>query len=208
LTPEESNRRPIAARSTQWAKRLSAFLAESAVTPNQISCFSITFAVFGGLALMGNTHWPGMIICALCIQGRLLCNLVDGMVALEGGKKSAVGALYNEFPDRIADSIFIIALGYATPLPIVGWLGALAASLTAYVRVFGGSLGLPQNFRGPMAKQHRMAVMTIACVAAAAEDAIRGTHFILLYAAAIIMLGSFVTCVIRTLAIARGLQEK
>jgi hypothetical protein len=36
------------------------------------------------------------------------------MVAIEGGKKSSVGALYNEFPDRIADSLFIVALGYAS----------------------------------------------------------------------------------------------
>ena len=48
-------------------------------------------------------------------------------------------------------------------------LGALAAAVTAYIRVLGGSLGLPQDFRGPMAKPHRMAVLTIACVLGAFE---------------------------------------
>ena len=91
------------------------------------------------------------------------------MVAVEGGKKSALGPLYNEFPDRIADSLLIVALGYAIGWPSLGWFGALAAALTAYIRVFGGSLGLPQDFRGPMAKQQRMAALTLACVVGAAE---------------------------------------
>lgn len=148
-----------------------------------------------------------MLICALCIQGRLICNLLDGMVAIEGGKKSVLGALYNEFPDRIADSIFIIALGYATPFPFLGWLGALAAALTAYVRVFGGSLGLPQDFRGPMAKQHRMAVMTLACVLGAVENHLYATGWALLAGLAMIALGSLLTCITRTLAMARLLRS-
>jgi phosphatidylglycerophosphate synthase len=75
---------------------------------------------------------------------------------VEGGKQSPVGALYNEFPDRVADSIFLVALGYAALYPWLGWLAALLAAMTAYVRASGGSLGLAQDFRGPMAKPHRM----------------------------------------------------
>jgi phosphatidylglycerophosphate synthase len=128
------------------------------------------------------------------------------MVAIEGGKRSTVGALYNEFPDRVADSILIVALGYAIGIAWLGWLGALAAALTAYVRVFGGSVGLPQDFRGPMAKQHRMAVYTLACVLAAAELASRGSLFTLHVAAWIIAVGSIATCITRTRAISRQLR--
>ena len=35
------------------------------------------------------------------------------MVALEGGRKSTLGSLYNEVPDRVADSMLIVAAGYA-----------------------------------------------------------------------------------------------
>ena len=122
----------------------------------------------------------GLIGCAAAVQARLVCNLLDGMVAIEGGKKSSVGALYNEFPDRIADSLLIVALGYAVGWPALGWFGALAAALTAYVRVFGGSLGLAQDFRGPMAKQQRMAVLTAACVVGAAEWLFTGTQYALI----------------------------
>src|SRR5690606_16009298 len=43
----------------------------------------------------------------------------------------------------------------------LAWLCALVAVLTAYVRVLGVSMGCPADFRGPMAKQHRMALLTV-----------------------------------------------
>jgi phosphatidylglycerophosphate synthase len=168
----EANRRPIASRSAGWAKALAAVLARTSVTPNQISAVSVVFAAVGAALLAFKPDAIGLIGCAAAVQGRLVCNLLDGMVAIEGGKKSSVGSLYNEFPDRIADSLFIVALGYAVGWPALGWFGALAAALTAYVRVFGGSLGFAQDFRGPIAKQQRMAVLTAACVVGAATTCI------------------------------------
>ena len=144
----------------------------------------------------------------MAIQARLACNLLDGMVAMEWGKKSPLGHLYNEFPDRVADSVLIVSLGYAIGIPVLGWFGALAAALTAYVRVFGASLGLPQDFRGPMAKQHRMAVMTAGCLAGALELLIAGTVYALIVAAVLIAFGSVVTCVTRTIAMAARLKER
>jgi phosphatidylglycerophosphate synthase len=207
MSDTENNRRPIKARSSEWARKAASFLARTNVSPNQISVVSIFFAALGAGMLLWCPAPLGMIGCALAIQGRLICNLLDGMVAVEGGKKSAFGQLYNEFPDRVADSLLIVALGYAAGLPEVGWLGALAAALTAYVRVFGGSLGLTQDFRGPMAKQHRMAVMTVACILGAFEQAAVGTAYALTAACYGIALGSLLTCVTRTRAIAMQLRE-
>jgi phosphatidylglycerophosphate synthase len=137
-----------------------------------------------------------------------LCNLLDGMVAVEGGKGSVLGRIYNEFPDRITDTLFIVALGYAAGEPWLGWLGALFAVGTAYVRVFGGALGLAQDFRGPVAKQQRMAIMTIGCLAACAELYWHAQRYALVAAAALIAAGSLLTCAARTRAIARGLSER
>ena len=204
---EEENRRPIQLRSSKLAQRVAAWLAATDVSPNQISVASVLFASAGALWLLYLPGPAGLVGCALAIQGRLACNLLDGMVAVEGGKKSPLGHLYNEFPDRIADSVLIVALGYAIDLPSLGWSGALAAALTAYIRVFGGSLGLPQDFRGPMAKQHRMAVMTAGCVIGALENGIAGTAYALTGAAVVIAAGAVVTCVTRTLAIAARLQR-
>jgi hypothetical protein len=68
--------------------------------------------------------------------------------------------------------------------------------------VFGGSLGFAQDFRGPFAKQQRMAVLTIACVLGAGETFWHSERYALLLAAVVIAAGSLVTCATRTRAIA------
>lgn len=202
-----ADRRPLASRDARWARRLAAKLARSSITPNQISMVSVAFAALGAAALV-DARPLALVGAAICVQLRLLCNLIDGMVAIEGGKQSPVGALYNEFPDRIADSLLLVALGYAAQMPWLGWLAALLAALTAYVRATGGALGLAQDFRGPMAKPHRMAVLTVACLVAAVEIPWNGTRYALLAAAIVIAAGSALTCVMRTLAIARELGRR
>ncbi|WP_160107222.1 CDP-alcohol phosphatidyltransferase family protein [Pseudomonas izuensis] len=203
----DDNRRPIKARSAGWAKRITDLLVKRDISPNQISVASVFFALTGAIALNIDNGVIGSICCAVGIQLRLLCNLFDGMVAIEGGKQSDIGSLYNEFPDRIADSLLIVGLGYAVAQPDLGWFAALAAALTAYVRVFGGSIGLKQSFMGPMAKQHRMALMTAGLLLNAIEAHVYGTHYLLLLTLLIIAIGSAATCVTRTLAIARQLKE-
>jgi phosphatidylglycerophosphate synthase len=212
MTPTEpsdpGNRRPLASRSTGWARFLAGALVRSGVSPNTISVVSILFAIVGACLLW--CYPPGLPLLgvALCVQLRLLCNLLDGMVAIEGKRQSATGGLFNEIPDRLADSLFIVALGYAVGAPALGWFGALAAAVTAYIRVLGGTLGLAQDFRGPMAKQQRMAVLTGGCVIGAVESWLNGTHWALIAAAWIIAVGSVVTCGTRTVAIARKLKAR
>lgn len=198
-------RRPIANRSSRWALALSSALLRTAVTPNQISVASIVFAAAGG-ALMLSSHPAALVAAALAVQLRLACNLLDGMVAIEGGKASKVGPLYNEFPDRIADTLLLVPAGYAAGLPWLGWAAALAAALTAYVRVSGGALGLAQRFDGIMAKQRRMAALTAGLLVQAVESAVFGGLYAITLAMAVIAAGSLVTCVTRTMAIAREID--
>jgi phosphatidylglycerophosphate synthase len=203
-----ANRRPLTSRSTAWARFFTGVLIRAGVSPNAISVISVVFAAAGAVVLI---QWPtaaGLIAVAACVQLRLLCNLFDGMVAIEGNRQSPVGGLYNEVPDRIADSLFIVPLGYAIGTPWLGWAGALAAAVTAYIRVLGGSLGLAQDFRGPMAKQHRMAVLTASCVLGAIEQWVWGSQWSLILAAWIIALGSAVTCGTRLIAISRQLRTR
>lgn len=199
-------RRPLTSRNTAGARWLSRRLAATEVTANQISLASIGFALVGGLLLL-RPDWPvALLFAAICIQLRLLCNLLDGMVAVEGGKGTPAGALYNEIPDRIADSLFLIGAGYGIGVPALGWAAALIAALTAYIRVLGGSLGLKQDFRGPQAKPQRMALLTVACLATALENVYSGSQYTLVVALCLICAGSLWTCVRRTRAIAAELE--
>ena len=208
---KQDNRRPLATRSAGWAKWLAGVLVKSNISPNQISILSILPALAGAwiLACRASPLSPWLLVLVvLCIQLRLLANMLDGMVAIEGGKQSSVGILYNEIPDRIADSLFIVALGYAIALPWLGWLGALLAAKTAYIRVLGGANGLNQSFSGPMAKQHRMFVMSLGCLLGAAELYFNGSLNTLVMTAYVIAIGAGITCITRTLAIAKQLKQK
>jgi phosphatidylglycerophosphate synthase len=202
-----TNRRPIAARGNAGIQGFSAWLARLGVSPNAISVASIVFAGAGAAALLW-MDWPwGPWLCAIGIVLRLLCNVFDGLVAVEHGRKTPTGALYNEVPDRIADSLLLVALGDAAGFAWLGWCAALLAALTAYIRTLGGAVGLAQDFRGPMAKQHRMWLMVAACALAPLESWIANTDYALRIAVLLIAVGSALTCWTRLHAIARQLKS-
>ena len=92
----EANRRPIASRSAGWAKALAAFLARTSVTPNQISAVSVVFAAVGAGLLAFKPDAIGLIGCAAAVQARLVCNLLDGMVAAAKNRRS--GRCTTSFP--------------------------------------------------------------------------------------------------------------
>lgn len=200
--PVPPDRRPIRLRGSRLASAAAAALARAGVSPNAISLASVGFAAVGAAALVAAGPW--LWLAAAMVQMRLLCNLLDGMVAVEHGRQTPAGAVFNEFPDRVADSLFLVAAGYAAQLPALGWAAALLAALTAYVRVFGASCGLPHDFRGPLAKPQRMALLTLGCLLQAALPAhaqiLQGTVLL-------IVAGSALTCVTRTAALMRALQD-
>ena len=165
----QENRRPLKARSWSIMQKSAKWISNKNITPNQISIGSIAFsALAAGLLLLapisGNYLWLTMILVLLLFVGRAFCNIWDGLVALEGGKSTPAGELFNDIPDRISDALIFIAAGYAAGLPALGWLAALLAVMTAYIRTLSRSLGAPTDFQGPMAKLHRMLLVSAACI--------------------------------------------
>jgi phosphatidylglycerophosphate synthase len=164
----DENRRPLKSRQWPVFQRLASWLAQRNVSPNAISLSSIAFALAAGAAF-ALTAWTESDVLrrvlwlagGVCVQLRLCANLLDGLVAVEGGKGSDVGELYNEAPDRVADTAILLGLGYAEGgEPMLGALASITAVFTAYVRALGASTGVGQVFLGPMAKQQRMALIT------------------------------------------------
>ena len=217
-TEKDISRRPIKSRSAKWSVTLAASLAKAGVSPNFVSSMSVVFALVGGVLLFFAPKLApfAQLACfigvAVCVQMRLICNLMDGMIAVEYGKQSKLGAVFNEFPDRLADAIFLVLAGYASQYGQIGnelgWLAALLAVLTAYIRAFAVSLGLQNDFCGPMAKPHRMFVLTVASLLAAGEAALGMTPNVLFYGLCIIALGTVITCIRRTMHIAVALKNK
>lgn len=199
---DTSNRRPLASRGTAWAKATARWLSGTAVTPNQLSMGSIVFAAVAGVCFYfaGQLLISGsgsddnivqssaseisvvvlLLLAGLSCQARLLCNLFDGMLAIEANKQTPDGAAWNEFPDRFADICIFVGLGYGINEPALGWAASCFCVLTAYVRELRNatavstaestalstavSANVKADFCGPMAKQHRIAVVTLMVV--------------------------------------------
>jgi phosphatidylglycerophosphate synthase len=207
---EVEARRPLKVRDSGVAQGIAKWLSKKNITPNQISIISAVFALLTALCLFflpessGYGQWLLPVLAAFFIQCRLLCNLFDGMVAVEGGKSTASGELFNDIPDRIADPLILVAAGYAITIfewgEALGWLAGLLAVMTAYVRTLSVSIGAPADFRGPMAKQHRMALMTAACLFTALEPLLWSQGYVLFAALILVVAGCIITLALRARA--------
>ena len=165
---ELGDRRPIATRNRKWAQAATTWLAARNVSPNAISVAGMCACIIGGIAL-GLTSVSDCRILWLIAAGgaqlRLTGNMLDGMVALASGRASKTGELYNEIPDRVSDAAIFIGAGFAWGGNIaLGYIATILAIFTAYIRAAGKIAGAPNEFCGPMAKQHRMLVVTLVCL--------------------------------------------
>lgn len=160
-------RRELKTRSRVSVQKIAQYISQLNITPNQISVFSVVFALIAAVCLLlleDNYKW---LLFIFFIQCRLFCNMLDGLVAIEGGKRSILGDIYNDMPDRIADVLILVAFGCAFSEPIInhlGWLAACLALMTAYTRTLFLSLGAPADYSGPLAKQHRMALVCLTSI--------------------------------------------
>ncbi len=201
---QSGDRRPLASRDTHWARSIAQWLVTKSVTPNQISQASMVAAALAGCAFflagtsLGPTRIVLLLLAAAFCQLRLLCNLFDGMVAVEGGKGAPDGPFWNEFPDRVADVLIFVGAGMGAGVPGLGWAAAAFAVLTAYVRELGRATGMPSDFSGPMAKQHRMAAITAAAVLSVLEPIWGGRNEVLIIALWVVATGAAVTALRRS----------
>ena len=209
--PEPSeNRRPLASRSAPWAARLASWVVSREFTPNQISQASMAFAAAGfalyamSMEVGGIAQFLCLILAAATLQARLVCNLIDGMVAIEGGKGAKDGPFWNEAPDRVSDFLFFTGAGLAAGHPELGLLAASLAIATAYIRELGRAEGFPPDFSGPLAKPQRMAVLTAGTILAA----VYATEWTLTVTLWIIVAGTAATVVRRSWTLIGKLKSR
>lgn len=202
---EDFLRRPIPQRASIWAQKIAQYLAEKKVAPNTISFAGVVFAALAAAFMMlsGMTVEFSrsflLFLAAAAVVCRLLCNMFDGMVAVEGGLGAKDGALWNELPDRIADTFILVGAGYAAASDgnggeWVGYWAAILAVLTAYIREIGSRLGMNADFSGPFAKPQRMWAIIVACIICMFEG-LWGWDFLAMKIALwVVVLGTAYTC--------------
>ena len=207
---ESGNRRPLTSRNSAWAARLASWAVQKGLTPNQISQASMGFAALGFGLYALSPHGPGvlqflcLVLAAATVQARLVCNLIDGMVAIEAGKGAKDGPFWNEVPDRVSDLLFFAGAGLAAHQPALGLLAAALAIATAYIRELGRAEGFPPDFSGPLAKPQRMAVLTAGSVLAA----FYATDWTLTVTLWIIVVGTAITILRRSLSLIDSLKAR
>lgn len=207
---EPPSRRPLASRNSAWAKALAIRAVARGLSPNQISQLSIASAVLGAACYAVSPIGSGvlqslmLILAAAACQARLVCNLIDGLVAVEGGQGTKDGPFWNEAPDRLSDLLLLGGAGVAAGNPALGFLAAALAMATAYIRELGRAEGVPPDFSGPMAKPQRMAALTIGTVIAAFTApalALSATLWV-------IIAGTAITAALRSRRLIRALKAK
>lgn len=211
------NRRPARLRQNEWVRAVSIRLIKAGIRPNQVSVAGVLASGISALCLIlvpqsaAAYQISFLLVAAVLISLRGLCNLCDGLMAVEGGMKSNSGEVFNDLPDRFSDSILFVAAGYSTGSSLgheLGWAVALLAVLTAYIRVLGASAGAGSCFSGPMAKPQRMMVMAGACVMAGLEIFLGREPSAVTIALLVIILGSAVTVLRRTRIVLAELEKK
>jgi phosphatidylglycerophosphate synthase len=217
--PYMPERRPLASRERRLSKAAAHWLAVRGASPNAISLAGMVAGVAAGTALVATSYSLSgrlaFVAAALLIQLRLLANMLDGMVALETGKASPTGELFNEVPDRVSDAAMFIGAGYAAGgSPTLGYVAACLAVFLAYVRAQGKVAGAHQEFCGPMAKPQRAFTMTVVslCCALLPTDwhtkaALGPSRGILAWALAAVIAGEVWTAARRLRRIAGRLRE-
>lgn len=206
------NRRPLTSRDTGWAAYVTKRLAATSITPNQISMAGMVAALLAGLSFLAagyaETRWPLLLLGAFFCQMRLLCNLFDGMVAVEAGRAAPDGGFWNEFPDRVSDLFIFMGVALGLGLPALGFAASSFAFLTAYVRELGVNCGAGADFAGPMAKQQRMALITGAAVLSVAEPLWSGRGEVLEIALWVVAVGAGLTALRRAVRLVVKLRQR
>ncbi|MDR3614397.1 MAG: CDP-alcohol phosphatidyltransferase family protein [Candidatus Obscuribacterales bacterium] len=205
-------------RNSHCSQDAAAYLVKCKVTPNQVSVMSAVLAAAGSTLLMStstisvsaSTKALAFFLTAIFIILRLACNLLDGLMAVECKQATKGGDLFNELPDRFSDSVLLVAAGYAANFGEIGsslgWLCALLALTTAYIRAFGARYSASQDYTGPMAKQQRMFSLMFGLVITGIQLIVTGGHDALICALTTIAIGTTITCLRRTMNLARQME--
>jgi phosphatidylglycerophosphate synthase len=210
---DTSTRRPIGVRTHMLSIAAAKWLTARGIKPNWISWASIGFAgisalsffVAGALTDFGRSFF--LLLAILGIVARLVANMMDGMVAVEGGLGEADGPVWNEIPDRVSDALIFVGAGAGLAIAdsgpeALGWLAAILAIICAYVRELGTQLlankGFGPDFSGPFAKQQRMAAIGLGAFVGMFEG-LWGWDFMAINLALwLVIAGTTLTIVLRT----------
>lgn len=139
---------------------LVARLAAAGVTANQVTIATGLASVMLGAGLA--IEHRGWILLPIFLFGRMALNAMDGMLALEHGQKSRLGAVLNELTDVISDAALTLPFAILPGWNPVAAGGAIFfAALTEMAGVLGLTIGNTRRYDGPFGKSDRALALGI-----------------------------------------------
>jgi phosphatidylglycerophosphate synthase len=213
---EPTSRRPIADAFRGTANTATRLCVRYRIHPDAISYLSIVAAAIAAILFWKSGRHPALLLFApLFCYLRLWFNMLDGMVALAGGKASWRGEILNDLPDRISDVLIFAGVAHSGWMnPFIGYWTAIFALLTAYVGMFGQAVGVQREFSGVMSKPWRMVALhvgawiTLGCFWLSEGVGRFGSLTILDWACLTVIAGCLQTMAIRLKRIMAALRAK
>jgi CDP-diacylglycerol--glycerol-3-phosphate 3-phosphatidyltransferase len=138
--------------------------AQANVTPNAITLGSLGIcAGYGALLAVTGSRTAFLLLPAILLL-RMALNAIDGMLAREHGKASALGARLNEFADVLSDiCLYLPFMAAVTPAWLVPFV-VLVGILGEFAGVLCCAHGGERNYQGPFGKSDRAAFFAVVAV--------------------------------------------
>lgn len=140
--------------------RIARVLSSARVSPNSVTYFGVALAA--GTAVYSPRWWV-----AILLLFSLLCDGIDGSIAIVQSRVTKLGATLDSVADRISEALWAIAfyrLGAPLTWVVVFWL---IAALQEYARARLGSEGIRQiGVVTPAERPIRATVLFVAVLAA------------------------------------------
>lgn len=136
---------------------LTGALARRGVTPNQVTLAGVALSGAAGalVAAFPAARWP-LVLLAPVLVARMALNAIDGMLAREHGKRSALGAVLNELGDVVADAALYLPLGLVPGFDAGLVVGVVVLAIVAEMAgVVCAQIGASRRYDGPLGKSDR-----------------------------------------------------
>ncbi|MFA5261235.1 MAG: flavodoxin family protein [Candidatus Omnitrophota bacterium] len=140
-----------------WARKLAW------LDPDIVSYAALIISGFtAGCYFLADEYPVLLLLAILLIFTRMTMNTIDGVMAIQRGKKTLVGEIVNALPDRYADVLLLLGLIFC-PLCrqdlAVGAMGTVF--LVSYTGMLGKAVGVSWQHHGPLGKVERLIFLMV-----------------------------------------------
>jgi phosphatidylglycerophosphate synthase len=133
------------------------------VHPDLITLAGVGCAGLLSIVLAGSVRWPLLTLAVAPLAiGRLAANALDGLVARRTGLARPWGEVYNEWSDRLADTLVFVGLALNSYVfAPLAWSVLVLMLLTSYLGMAAKAAGGKRQFGGLLAKADRMIYLAL-----------------------------------------------